>query len=248
MFKKVFTDVKEFKEEQKPTDLVSFKIVYNKQTYSVTLPLDDTVESLKLHIEKLTEVPIQMQKLMFKGRMKEEGTLRDNKLTTGSKIMVVGSTMNDVIAVSQASSSVVKESNSVAGTSNKEPLSKQKPHKTVLEKYGMPDDVMPGIKNCQEPLPRIPLSGMYNKSGGRVRLTFKLEADQVWIGTKERTEKLSLGSIKAVVSEPIDGHEQYHLMALQLGPTEASRYWIYWVPSQYINAIKDAILGNWQFF
>ena len=37
---------------------------------------------------------------------------------------------------------------------------------------------------------------MLNKSGGKVRLTFKLEQDQVWIGTKERTQKLPLNSIK----------------------------------------------------
>ena len=28
------------------------------------------------------------------------------------------------------------------------------------------------------------ISGMYNKSGGKVRLTFKLELDQLWISTK----------------------------------------------------------------
>jgi len=28
----------------------------------------------------------------------------------------------------------------------------------------------------------------------------------------ERTEKLSLGSIKTVVSEPIDGQQEYHIM------------------------------------
>ena len=38
------------------------------------------------------------------------------------------------------------------------------------------------------------------------------------------------------------------VQGLQLGPTEASRYWIYWVPAQYVDAIKDAILGKWQFF
>lgn len=38
----------------------------------------------------------------------------------------------------------------------------------------------------QEHLPTVPLSGMYNKSGGKVRLTFKLEQDQLWIGTKGR--------------------------------------------------------------
>lgn len=38
--------------------------------------------------------------------------------------------------------------------------------------------------SLQERLPTVPLSGMYNKSGGKVRLTFKLEQDQLWIGTK----------------------------------------------------------------
>lgn len=36
----------------------------------------------------------------------------------------------------------------------------------------------------QEKLPNVPIAGMYNKYGGKVRLTFKLELDQVWIGTK----------------------------------------------------------------
>jgi len=43
---------------------------------------------------------------------------------------------------------------------------------------------MPGIRGTRETLPQQPISGMYNKSGGKVRLTFKLEANQVWIGTK----------------------------------------------------------------
>ena len=75
-----------------------------------------------------------------------------------------------------------------------------------------------------------------------------MELDQLWLGTKERTEKLPMNSIKAVVSEPIKGQEEYHIMALQLGPTEASRYFIYWVPAQYVDAIKDAILGKFQLF
>lgn len=64
----------------------------------------------------------------------------------------------------------------------------------------------------QDELPPFPLSGMLNKSGGKVRLTFKLELDQVWIGTKERTDKIPMNSIKSIVSEPIEGFEQYHVM------------------------------------
>ena len=57
-----------------------------------------------------------------------------------------------------------------------------------------------------------------------------------------------MGSIKAVVSEAIVGSEEYHMMGIQLGPTEASRYWVYWVPAQYVDSIKDAVLGKWQHF
>ena len=119
----------------------------------------------------------------------------------------------------------------------KEAWSEQKVHKKVLDR-GKPEDAMAGLKNTKETLPTVPLSGMLNKSGGKVvyfahfkylfaktkvRLTFKMELDQLWLGTKERTEKLPMNSIKAVVSEPIKGQEEYHIMALQLGPTEASR-------------------------
>lgn len=111
----------------------------------------------------------------------------------------------------------------------KEPLSQQKAHLKILGK-GLPEDVLPGVKNIkvkcsfcygyifitenplQEPLPPHPISGMVNKSGGKVRLTFKMENDQLQIGTKERTEKISMSSIKNIVSEPIEGHEEYHIM------------------------------------
>lgn len=57
---------------------------------------------------------------------------------------------------------------------------------------------------------------MLNKHGGKVRLTFKLESDQLWLSTKERTEKLPMGSIKSVISEPIEGHEEYHVMVYSM--------------------------------
>lgn len=62
-------------------------------------------------------------------------------------------------------------------------------------------------------MPEFPLAGMLNKSGGKVRLTFKLEQDQLWIGTKERTDKIPMNSIKGVHSEPIHDHPEYHIMA-----------------------------------
>lgn len=56
---------------------------------------------------------------------------------------------------------------------------------------------MPGLKNVRENLPPAPVAGMYNKSGGKVRLTFKLEADQLWIGTKGKFLFLCLDATKS---------------------------------------------------
>ena len=88
--------------------------------------------------------------------------------------MMVGSTLDEVLAVSTTPKAQdLKESSSGSGIAKKEPLSKQKPHTKVTEK-GPPEDAIPGVLNVKESLPPQPLSGMLNKSGGKVRLTFKL--------------------------------------------------------------------------
>ncbi|KAK6481634.1 ubiquitin domain-containing protein UBFD1-like [Huso huso] len=226
-------------------EMVDLKIIWNKNKYDLRIPLDATGASLKERIHSLTGLPPSMQKVMYKGLLPEDKTLREIKVTNGAKIMVVGSTINDVLAVNTPKEVIQQEVK--AEENKKEPLCQQKQHRKVLDK-GKPEDIMPSVKGTKERLPTVPLSGMYNKSGGKVRLTFKLEQDQLWIGTKERTEKLPMGSIKNVVTEPIEGHDDYHMMAFQLGPTEASYYWVYWVPAQYVDAIKDTVLGKWQYF
>jgi len=233
-------------EKVKDMEMVEFKVVFNKKKYDITFGLDDTVGALKVHLQDIISVPSTMQKIMIKGLAKDEMTLRKLGVIKGSKVMVIGSTLNAVLEVAKKPTpQQMKEAEKDA--EKKESWCQQKLHKKVLER-GKPEDAMPGIKNTRESLPPFPLSGMLNKSGGKVRLTFKLEVDQIWLGTKERTEKLPMNSIKAVSSEPIEGHEEYHIMALQLGPTEASRYFIYWVPAQYVESIKEAILGKWQYF
>ncbi|KAM9744807.1 ubiquitin domain-containing protein UBFD1 [Menidia menidia] len=226
-------------------ETVDLKIIWNKNKYDLKIPLDSTGAKLKERIHSLTGLPPAMQKVMYKGLLPEDKTLREIRVTTGAKIMVVGSTINDVLAVNTPKEVIQQEVK--AEENKKEPLCKQKQHRKVLDK-GKPDDIMPGIKGAKERLPTVPLAGMFNKSGGKVRLTFKLEQDQLWIGTKERTEKVPMGSIKNVLSEPIEDHEDYHMMAFQLGPTEASQYWVYWVPAQFVDAIKDTVLGKWQYF
>ncbi|XP_074598146.1 ubiquitin domain-containing protein UBFD1-like [Brevipalpus obovatus] len=220
---------------------IDFTIIFNKERLKVKFPSSSTIGSLKEHIQTLTGLPSGMQKLVYKGKLSDQQTLKESCINDQSKVMVVGSTLNDVLLINASSAGDLKAEEKATPVT-KEPLCRQKIHRKIIEK-GLPPDAMPAWKNGRAPLPSEPLYGMLNKSGGKVRLTFKLEADQLWLGTKERTEKIGMNSIRAVLSEPIEGHEEYHVMALQLGTTEASRYWIYWVPAQYVEAIKETILG-----
>ena len=65
----------------------------------------------------------------------------------------------------------------------KQSLSEAKEHKKIIEK-GVPEDVTPGVKHRNDPLPAQSLSGLVNKYGSKVRLFFKKDLDQLWIGTK----------------------------------------------------------------
>nr|XP_058893027.1 ubiquitin domain-containing protein UBFD1 isoform X6 [Kogia breviceps] len=174
-------------------ELVDLKIIWNKTKHDVKFPLDSTGSELKQKIHSITGLPPAMQKVMYKGLVPEDKTLREIKVTSGAKIMVVGSTINDVLAVNTPKDAAQQDAK--AEENKKEPLCRQKQHRKVLDK-GKPEDVMPSVKGAQERLPSVPLSGMYNKSGGKVRLTFKLEQDQLWIGTKD------FAFCKAVMSFP----------------------------------------------
>jgi len=226
---------------------VEFKVIFNKKKYDVTFPLDNDIGALKSHLQPLIGIPPAMMKVMIKGLAKDEMTLRKLGVAKGSKIMVVGSSINDVLQMTATPKDVGKAAASGSSSKEESSVTKVKQHKKILDR-GKPDDLMVGKKLTQDPLPPQPLTGMLNKHGGKVRLTFKMDVSQVWIGTKERTEKVPFSSIKAVVSEAIPSHEEYHILALQLGPTEASRYYIYWLPAQYVDAIKDALLGKFQYF
>ena len=68
---------------------------------------------------------------VFEGRMKDDATLRENKIAKGSKIMVVGSTVTDVLAVNEPARKPVQGTEKVESSSSKEPLCRQKVKRDV---------------------------------------------------------------------------------------------------------------------
>ena len=84
---------------------------------------------------------------------------------------------------------------------------------------GRPDDGWPGIKDRQVPLldAQTYISGLLNSQGTKVRLTFRDELQQVWVGSAQHTQKLAYGSIQKIEAQTIEGAEEYSILRLQLG-------------------------------
>lgn len=118
-------------------------------------------------------------------------------------------------------------------------------HSRVLEKFGHPEDAVVGIVNSQDILvPDEALTGLYDKRGHALRLRFKSETSELWLTTSSVTHKIPLATIFAVESQPIKGHAEYHIMAFQLGPTKKSRFFVYWVPAQYVESIRTIAMQH----
>jgi len=229
------------KEEMKG-ELIHFTINYKKQNFAIEFGSENTLSSLRIHIAKLTGVAAALQKLMLKGMVKDDTkTLNELGLKEGAKLMLVGSTINDVMAASAPPPTTTEAK---AEETKVEALCDQMPHKKFIEK-GPPEGSEPGKKGKHEPLPQNSIEGIYNNIGTKVRLTFKVWVQELWIQSASSTQKVPFASIRSVSSEPIKGKEEYHILILQLGGSDKSKYFLYFVPCQYIRAIKTTILSDY---
>jgi len=225
-------------------EMVKLTITFKKQTFPMERPLDEKLGDFRQVVAKDTGVAAGLQKLMWKGLMKDDTkTLRELGVKDGVKIMLVGSSIEDVMSTATAPPPTeVKEEKSEEVS--KEPLCEQTQHKKIVEK-GLPEGAEPGIKGRNDSLPSTPLHDIYNNVGVKVRLTFKMFTQELWVSSASSTQKVPFSSIRSVISEPIKGKEEYHIVVLQLGSSQTSKYYLYYVPCQYTRAIRTAIMSDY---
>ena len=214
----------------------------------------NTVDDLKIHLETLTNVDRSMQKLMFKGALKQ-GTLSENKIKNKSKLKLIGNPMDQVMQIvhntqvdaDKATNDKIlgfeqelkKEKDDDGDTG---PWKDMKEHKKILD-MGVPEGTGAGNKSIRLRLPSSPLL-VRGMDGQPVRIVFRMQITppQVWLQSVTRTKKIPLGQVHSIKCEDIeDGN--YVIMALQLGKTSKSRVYLYFVPKQYVESLKTEIIG-----
>jgi hypothetical protein len=225
---------------------VSFKVMYLKKMFDVSLPDTSTVSELKARLSELCGVEAKHQKVMFKGVLKDDVTLRDAKIVKGSKLMMLATVVASAEALAASKSPASAAASSDRAQSGPrlvvfEPMQKEVRHAKILAK-GKPDDAVAGHPVRNDSLPAAGVSSLMNHRGVKVRLTFKSYERSLWISSAENTQKLPYGAISEIKAEKLQNDEGFSLVNLVLG--SESNYFLYWVPTNYVNAIKREIFGD----
>lgn len=115
---------------------------------------------------------------MYKRLLPEDTMLRERKVTSGAKIMVVGAMINDVLAAYTPKDALQRDAK--AGENKKELLCRQTQHRRVLDK-GKLEDVTSSVKVSRSACQGL-LCRAYTVSLEKRDSFLSLEQDQLWIG------------------------------------------------------------------
>ena len=226
---------------------LAFRVTHRKDVLKLSMQPTATVAELHLKLEELTGILPAMQKVMFKGGLKDKTkTLEEVGIKSGVKMMLVGSKQDDVAKLKTAQAAVAAEPTPEAvAAAEKTPVCHETAHKRVIDK-GKPADAEPGVAcppGAHAGLPEN-LKGLLNGSGAKVRLVFSPGTGECTFATAERTQKFPLGQFPEVTSDAILEHPGYRILGVKMGKTEKSFVYLYWVPEQYVNAITAALTGR----
>jgi hypothetical protein len=79
--------------------IIDFTVSHRGKPYSLSLSPDTTVDELQVHLEGLTSVPKEKQKLLYKGKkavLREDETLLEAGFKAGLKVQMLGSTADEL--------------------------------------------------------------------------------------------------------------------------------------------------------
>lgn len=142
------------REDQRFMEFVTNSAQQVEGHYQIALPLR------KIDIKMPNNKKIVEQRLCYlERRFEKDSTFHSEYNTFITDLLVKGYAVN-------TPKEVVKQELK-AEENKKEPLCRQKQHRKVVDK-GKPEDIMKAVKGTKERLPTVPLSGMYNKSGGKL--------------------------------------------------------------------------------
>lgn len=81
---------------------MEFTVTHKGTPYQISLPSETTLSALHEHLEELTSVPSDHQKLLYKGKkasVKADRTLPEAGITSGMKIQMLGPSSEELASM-----------------------------------------------------------------------------------------------------------------------------------------------------
>jgi len=193
----------------------------------------ETIGSLKLRLEELWNIPVANQKLMspaLKGP--DDKLLSSCKLKNGSKIILVGSTKEEVEKIQQTVSAKELFQEDL-------PESKwetEEKHKRII-KSGIPPGAETPLEN-DTPFPsNSTITHLRNSFGQPLRMTFKF--DHIAFHTNGGTTHLPFTELQDIQFQELSDHPGYFIVLFRtVGESVSKNCFVYFVPKQYTKAIS----------
>ncbi|KAJ3404302.1 hypothetical protein HDV05_007237 [Chytridiales sp. JEL 0842] len=151
-----------------PDDIV-FKVAHKSTVYDIEMPGNATVADLKSHLENLTTISPALQKLLFKGVLKDESTIEESKITTGSRVILMATTPKDILAVTLPPPPSTTTEETL--TQNPSAILEETKHQKIIRK-GPAEDAEPGIFDEKSVIPGMGIKALWNGFGVKTRLSF----------------------------------------------------------------------------
>lgn len=229
-------------------EIVPIELKNNKNTYNFEFGAENTVLEMKKFIESYSNIPIKNQKLMFRGAMKDELTLKASglKSTSSNKIMLIGSPPELIENVQKNAAKSLAPT--VWFPESKEVVKKwyELPKHARPLASGPPEGAITPILGEKRLLPADKqITHLLNSECEVVRVRFLKAQGVINISSTKYTEVIAYGSIVNVSSQPMQDYPGYHMMCLTAA---RSTQYLYYVPEQFVEAIKDDILGKFVYY
>lgn len=158
------------------------------------------------HVNEAPEILPGLQKIMYRGALKDEDkTLQELKITNNAKLMLTGSKMEDVMALSTAAEKAQdqeeKEGKGDAfegslgdirywpSAETESDPNDETEHKKLIE-AGPPADAIAPNPDKHEAIPPLGIQGIKNKMNTTIRVSFKTDVDQLCISSASSTQKV----------------------------------------------------------
>jgi hypothetical protein len=123
----------------------------------------------------LTAIAPALQKLLFKGVLKDEKTIEESKIVPGSRIILMGTTAKDVLQVATPIVAAIDDKPEQPPS-----LLDETKHQKIIAK-GVPDGAEPGIFGDKSPVPDRGIVSLWNNIGVKSRLSFLVGSGEIQV-------------------------------------------------------------------